>query len=66
MAAAQVTFLQRNSAFVQRSHHLSVHSDDVADERTLLHWCDVSVGNPVGHGHVRAAGNHGVGSTVGD
>lgn len=54
------------SPFVQRSHHLSVHGDDVADERALLHGCDVSVGDPVGHGCLRAAGNRRVGSTVGD
>lgn len=43
-----------------------MHSDDVADERTLLERCDVSVGQPVAQRHLGAAGNHDVGSTVGD
>lgn len=56
----------QRSAFVQRSHHLSVHGDDVSNEGALLHWCDVSVGDPVGQGRFRAAGHHGAGPTVGD
>lgn len=48
------------------SHHLPVHSDDVADERTLLQRRGVSVGEPVAQGHLGAAGNQDVGPAVGD
>lgn len=61
-----LTNLYCNSAFAWTSHHLSVHSNDVSDERTLLHWCDVSVGDPIGQGHLGAAGKHDVGAAVGD
>lgn len=43
-----------------------MHSDDVADERALLERRDVAVGQPVAQGRLGAAGNHHVGSTVGD
>lgn len=43
-----------------------MHGDDVANEGAVLHWCDVSVGDAVGQGCLRAAGHHGVGPTVGD
>lgn len=50
----------------QTSHHLPVHGDDVADEGAVLGGGDVSVGHPVGQGHLRAAGHQGAGPTVGD
>lgn len=59
-------YIIQHTAFVQRSHHLSVHGDDVSNEGALLHWCNVSVGDPVGQGRFRAAGHHGAGPTVGD
>lgn len=43
-----------------------MHGDDVANEGALLDWCDVSVGDPVSQGRLRAAGHRGAGPTVGD
>lgn len=43
-----------------------MHGDDVANEGALLHWCDVSIGDPVSQGHLRAAGHQGAGPTIGD
>lgn len=43
-----------------------MHGDDVADEGALLHWCDVSIGDPVSQGRLRAAGHRGAEPTVGD
>lgn len=43
-----------------------MHGDDVANEGTLLHRCDVSVGDPVVQWRLWVTGHHGAGPTVGD
>lgn len=43
-----------------------MHGDDVSNEGALLHWCDVSVGDSVGQGRLRAAWHHSAGPPVGD
>lgn len=43
-----------------------MHGDDVSSEGALLRRRDVSVGDPVGQGCLRAAECHGAGPAVGD
>ena len=47
------------------THHLPVHSDDVANEGALLQQCDVPVRNPVGQGSLWTAGYRRGGPAVG-
>lgn len=59
-------FLYCTLAFVPSSHHFSVHGNDVSNEGAVLHRCDVSIGDPITKGCVRAAGHHRAWATVRD
>lgn len=52
--------------FLDYSHHLSVHGDDVSNERAVLHGAHMSVGNPIDQRRLWAAGQQCAGPTVSD